>query len=268
MIFPAHEGSRDASHDEKCDSVGLSMGEPDSESSQARRHDQRVAAPKLRVCIVKAALFGAREIALCDLLDLSRGGLCVASQGFSARIGQKLDLELYHGDLKFNTRGVVMRSTHADPGAVYGIAFIFAPPELDRLIEAFLADRSQVPIDPSIECAGAEKRQSGNRLATPDAQVYVKRIGSSSPFERCEVDNISQGGLGFYCAKRIASKAPFKVAVQISDSPKAGVISGTVHYMSRTQDQYYYGMEFELISTELARMLDGFCRFDAHSMAV
>ena len=44
--------------------------------------------------------------------------------------------------------------------------------------------------------------------------------------------------------------------MQISDSPKAGVITGTVHYMGKRLDQYYYGMEFELVSPELVRLLD------------
>lgn len=223
---------------------------------ETQRQGRRVVSPGLKVSVVKKALFGAREIAFCDLLDLGRGGLCLASPWLNARLDQKLDLELYHAYQTFHARGIVTRVTPPDPDALYGIAFIFAPPELDSLIEVFLHARSPTLTNHAADAAPMEKREAGKRLAPPDAQIYVKRTGSSDPFVRCEVDNVSQGGLGFYCANRIATKAPFKVAVQISDSPKAGVITGTVHYMGKKLDQYYYGMEFELVTTELVRLLD------------
>lgn len=223
---------------------------------ETKRQGRRVVSPGLKVSVVKKTLFGAREIAFCDLVDLGRGGVCLASPWLNARLDQKLDLELYHAHQTFHARGIVTRVTPPYRDALYGVAFIFAPPELDSLIEVFLHARAPALTNHAADAAALEKRQAGKRLVAPDAQIYVKRTGSSDPFVRCEVDNVSQGGLGFFCANRIATKAPFKVAVQISDSPKAGVITGTVHYMGRKADQYYYGMEFELVSTELVRLLD------------
>ena len=223
---------------------------------ETKRQGRRVVSPELKVAVVKKSLFGAREIAFCDLLDLGRGGVCLASSWLNARLDQKLDLELYHAHQTFHARGIVTRVALPDPNAVYGVAFVYAPPELDRLIDVFLHARTPTLSIHVADSAPMEKRQAGKRLAAPDAQIYVKRTGSSDPFVRCEVDNVSQGGLGFYCAKRIATKAPFKIAVQISDSPEAGVITGTVHYMGKKLDQYYYGMEFELVSMELVRSLE------------
>ncbi len=262
MTFTEHAGSSSTGRQEPLGDGGLYTADLGPEPGDARRHDQRVDAPKLRVCVVKASLFGAREIAFCDLLDLSRGGLCLASPLLSARIGQKLNLELYHDHQTFHTRGVVTRATAPDPDVQYGVAFIFAPPELDRLIDLFLQERAPTQGDQTVNGEPAEKRQTGDRLATTDAQIYAKRIGSPEPFARCEVDNISTGGLGFYCPSRLATKAPFRVSVQISDSPKAGIITGTVHYMGKRLDQYYYGMEFELVSPELVRLLDRLDRSD------
>jgi hypothetical protein len=223
---------------------------------ETKRLGRRVVSPGLKVSVVKKTLFGAREIAFVDLLDLGRGGICLASSWLKARLDQKLDLELYHAHQTLRARGIVTRVTPPDPHALYGVAFIFAPPELDRLIEVFLQARAPAFTDHAATAAPREKRQAGKRLAASDAQIYVKRTGSADPFVRCEVDNVSHGGLGFYCATRLATKAPFKVAVQISDSPKAGVITGTVHYMAKQSSQYYYGLEFELVSTELVRLLD------------
>ncbi|MDP2367679.1 PilZ domain-containing protein [Rhodoferax sp.] len=236
-------------------------------AAPSKRHAQRVAAPRLQVSVVKKTLFGAREIAFCDLLDLSRGGVCLASPWLVAKLDQKVDMEFYHAHQTFHARGGVIRVASPDPDPLYGITFIFAPPELDRLIDLFLLERPTTQVNESVNGAPAEKRQSGNRLATADAQIHVKRTGSSGPFVHCEVDNISPGGLGFYCPSRLATKAPFGVSVQISDSAKAGVITGTVHYMGKRLDQYYYGMEFELVSPELARLLDRLDLSDQQSVA-
>lgn len=255
MTFAAQKGTGDTQVAKPQGAASLDMAAPEPATALTRRHDQRVVSPTVKIAVVKKALFGAREIAFCDLLDLSRGGVSMASQWLDAKLGQKLDMELYHEDQTFHTRGVVSHMTTPDPDVVYGVTFIFAPPELDRLIEAFLLERTAGPNQP-VSVSPAEKRLSGNRSTAPDAQIYVKRAGSSEPFVRCEVDNVSKGGLGFYCPSRIAAKAPFKVLVQISDSPTTGVITGTVHYMGHKLNQYYYGMEFELVSAELVHLLD------------
>lgn len=256
MTFATPPGPSGAIAVDRDGADGQSARDTSPAAVDSKRHAQRIAAPRLKVSVVKKTLFGAREIAFCDLLDLSRGGVCLASPWLKAKLDQKLDMEFYHAHQTFHARGVVTRATALDPDAQYGVAFIFAPPELDRLIDLFLQERALTQGDQSVTWERAEKRQTGNRLAATDAQIYAKRIGSTDPFMRCEVDNISPGGLGFYCPSRLATKAPFRVSVQISDSPKAGVITGTVHYMGKRLDQYYYGMEFELVSPELVRLLN------------
>lgn len=221
----------------------------------ARRNGPRVSPPKLRISVVHKNLIGPDEHVFCELVDLSHSGIAIESQWLDAKVGEKLNLQIFDGARRYSSRGVITRVALPDNLKQFGIAFIYAPPELDRLIDIFVKDGTHGDTAGPSATTGTEKRQTGSRIATQDAQIYVKKTGSTEPYILCQVDNISQGGMGFYCPTKIDRKAPFDVSVQVSSSPKNTVITGRVHYMGMKSDGYYYGMEFELVSIEFARLL-------------
>ena len=219
------------------------------------RHEPRVLSPALKIAVVRKKLLAPNQYEFCDLIDFSYSGLCLASQWLEAKLGQKLDLEFYHGFNKFSSRGVVTRITAHQNFDHFGIAFIYAPRELDLLITSFIQTQSQdQAARPAVSEIG-KKRLMGNRVTLPDAQIYVKKSDSASPFLLCQVDNVSKGGMGFYCSSKLHRIAPFPISVQISAHPDIAVITGIVHHMSKKRDSYYYGMEFELVSMELVQLL-------------
>lgn len=201
-------------------------------------------------------LIGQPEYETCDLLNISYGGLGFASPWLNAAVDQKLLLELYHGPDVFPARGIVTYVNSNEKRDLYGAAFVYAPPELDRLIDQIKRD---LPQNDNFESAGEvalKKRHFGPRLATKDLQVQVKKLDSSGPFISCEVDNINKGGMGFYASVRIHSSLPFEISIQISEPPHPTVISGKVHYMCEKPGGYYYGVEFQMITLELALLLN------------
>ena len=213
------------------------------DANTARRSGPRVLPPRLRISVVHKKLIGADEHVFCELVDLGHGGIAIASPWLDAKVDEKLNFQIFDCGRRFSSRGIVTRISLQDNLKQFGISFIYAPPELDQLIAIFVKEGSPGNVARPTETTGTEKRQTGSRIATQDAQIYVKRVGSTEPFILCQVDNISQGGMGFYCPTKIAMKAPFDVSVQISSSPKNTVITGRVHYMGKKSNNYYYGME-------------------------
>ena len=153
------------------------------------------------------------------------------------------------------SRGVVTRITAHQNFDHFGIAFIYAPRELDLLITSFIQAQSEERAAGPANNEIGKKRLMGNRVTLADAQIYVKKSDSSSPFLLCQVDNISKGGMGFYCSSKLHRMAPFPISIQISAHSDTAVITGIVHHMSKKKDAYYYGMEFELVSMELVQLL-------------
>lgn len=233
------------------------MNSVEEHPDPTRRVDARVRAPRLMIAVVFKSLFGPSELVFCDLTDLGHGGVGIASSALVVRLGQRFDLQLYHGDQVFHARGIVTRRSMLDKPYRYGIAFIFAPPELDTLIDLFVAEREDDRAKQPIAIQRTEKRKTGVRFATADAQIYVRPIDSSDAYLRCEVDNVSKGGMGFLCPTPIKRTVPFKISVLISDSPDSPLITGVVHYAGKKLDRHYYGLEYELISMELIRGLEG-----------
>lgn len=227
-------------------------------SSQARaiqRHGPRVAPPALKIAVVRRNLMTPNEHEFCELLDVSRSGIGISSQWLDARIGQKLDLEFFHGRNIFAARGIITRVTAFEKFDQYGIAFIYAPPELDFLIDLFIREHPPAQGELPVTTGPLKMPQRASRHALIDAQIYAKKLSSSMPPTVCQVDNISQGGMGFYCPVQLDRQAPFTVSVQISEPPDAMLITGTVHYMSKKGDTFYYGMEYELVPMEFVRLL-------------
>ena len=109
MTFATPPGPSGAIAADRDGADGHSALETSPATVDSKRHAQRIAAPRLKVSVVKKTLFGAREIAFCDLLDLSRGGVCLASPWLKAKLDQKLDMEFYHAHQTFHARGVVTR---------------------------------------------------------------------------------------------------------------------------------------------------------------
>lgn len=222
----------------------------------ARRLAQRVSSPRLTIAVAIKNFFGPVGLVFCELTDLGRGGVGMTSPTLQAKLGQRFDLQLFHGDRVFHARGSVTHRSMLDKPHQYGIAFIFAPPELDTLIDLFVAERRANPMRHGMTMPHIEKRKAGGRFVTPDAQVYVRPTDSADAYLRCEVDNVSKGGMGFYCPTPIARTVPFKVFILISNSPDSALITGVVHYEGKKQDRHYYGLEYELVSMELVRSLE------------
>ncbi len=222
----------------------------------ARRLDPRVRSPKLTIAVVIKNFFGPMELVFCELTNLGRGGVGIASPALDAKLGQRFDLQLYHGDEVFQARGIVTHRSMLDKPNQYGVAFIFAPAELDTLIDLFVAERGDDRVPQPVSIERTEKRKAGSRFASPDAQICVRPIDSSDAYLRCEVDNVSKGGMGFYCPTQFERSVPFRVSILISDSPDSPLITGVVHYASKKLDRHYYGLEYELVSMELVRSLE------------
>lgn len=220
------------------------------------RHDARVFTPKLKVAVVRKHFVGQPEYENCDLINISHGGLGFASPWLNAKVDQKLLLEIYFGPDVFATRGIVTYVNLNENHDLYGAAFLYAPPELDRLIDSIKRDLSENGHIENPVGAALKKRHFGKRLSTRDLQVQVKKLDSSGPFIQCEVDNINKGGMGFYAIESIDASLPFDISIQISKPPQPTVISGKVHYMCKKPGGYYYGVEFKMITLELALLLD------------
>lgn len=227
-----------------------------SELDPSLQHEPRIFSTKLKVAVVRKHVLGGNEYEYCDLIDISHGGIGIRSPWLDGKIGQKLCLELYYEHDVFATRGVVTSVLSHPKDDQYGIAFIFAPAELDRLIEIFKRDHSSAnPAQPPPQ-ATIQHRFFSNRVTTLDIQVLIKLKDSSAPFTLCQVDNISKGGVGVYAPVSIHTSIPFEVSIQISNTPIPTVITGKVHYMSGKPKGLYYGIEFEMITLELASLLD------------
>jgi hypothetical protein len=227
-------------------------------STQARtiqRQGPRVVPPSLKIAVVRRNLIAPNEHEFCELLDVSHSGIGISSQWLDGKIGQKLDLEFFHDRKTFTARGIITRVTAFEKFDQYGVAFIYAPPDLDFLIDLFIREHPPAQGELPVTTEPLKKPQRASRHALLDAQIYVKKLASSAPATVCQVDNISQGGMGFYCPVQIDRQAPFTVSVQISEPPGAMLITGTVHYLSKKGDAYYYGMEYELVPMEFVRLL-------------
>ena len=226
------------------------------EGRTAKRRQPGAVASKFKVAVVRKKLIRPHGYEFCELIDISHGGIGIASQWLDAKVGQKLYLELHYGRKKYSARGIVTRIATQDKIEHYGVAFIYAPPELDLLIKLFVEEHPAAPPTPTAHLENKKKRPRGTRIAIQDAQVYAKKSAATDPFFLCQVDNISKNGMGFYCPSKIDKTVPFPISLRISMPPDATEITGTVHHVSKKSDTYYYGMEFELVSMEFVRLLD------------
>jgi hypothetical protein len=227
-----------------------------AEPRTSQRGDLNHESSNLRIAVVNKKLLGASEYELCTLTDISHGGLGMASKWLDAKMGQKLHLELQHGHKKYTARGIVARITTRESVDHFGIAFIYAPPELDQLIALFLQEQTLAGTTAPAPSQEGNKRHGARRIAVQDTQVYARKTDSTDPFLLCQVDNISKGGMGFYCASKIDRVVPFPISMRISLPPDATEIVGTVHYVSKKHDGYYYGMEYDQVSKEFFQLLD------------
>lgn len=227
-----------------------------SELDPSQQHEPRIFSTKLKVAVVRKHVLGGNEYEYCDLTDISHGGIGLRSPWLNGKVGQKLILELYYEHDVFATRGVITSVLPLLKDDQYGIAFIYAPAELDRLIEIFKNDHASTKPTQSDSKVTVDHRFFNNRVSTLDVQVLIKFKDSCAPFTLCQVDNISKGGIGVYAPVNIHSRIPFEVSIQISNTPKPTVITGKVHHMSEKIKGFYYGIEFETITLELASLLD------------
>jgi len=226
-----------------------------SDARSSKRLEESAVSQTFKIAVVRKNLVGPKEYEFCELVDISHGGIGIASQWLSAKMGQKLHLELHHGRKKYAARGIVTRITTHGKFDHYGIAFIYAPPELDGLIQFFIQDNPLARANRSNDDADAQKRYGGTRVAIPDAQVYAKTYEGEDAFLLCQVDNISKSGMGFYCESKLYKAVPFPISVRISLSPEALEITGTVHHVSKKSATYYYGMEYDRVPKEYFHLL-------------
>ena len=233
------------------------MNTAEPQAGTARRLAPRVRSPKLMIAVVIKNFFSPMDLVFCELTNLGRGGVGLASPALKAKLGQRLDPQLYHGGQTFHARGIVTHRAMFDKPYQYGIAFIFAPPELDTLIALFVSERKSTMVHHGMVIRRTEKRNTGSRFATPDAQISVRPTDCSDNYLRCDVDYVSKGGGGLYCPTQIERTVPFTVPFLISDSPDSASITGVVHYVGAKLDRHCYGLGYELVSTELVRSLEG-----------
>lgn len=222
-------------------------------SRQILRSQPRACIPGFKVAIARTPFLLPKTKEYCELVDVSWGGICIESDWLKASVGQKLNLELYYDETVFPVRGFVARRTARDKSRQYGITFIYAPHQLERLIEIFMAKNPQYASDHPAGVDNVQTRQK--RIPFRDAQVYVKANGEET-FVVCEVDNISQGGMGFVSPVKFDLQTPFGVSVQISESPDVVVVSGEVRCMGKKADKYYYGMEYDQVPEKYIRLLE------------
>lgn len=232
------------------------MTSSQAEARTSQRGELTAAPSNFRIAVVSKKLLGASEYEFCKLTDISHGGLGMASKWLNAKLGQKLHLELHYGYKKYAARGIVSRITSKPSVDHFGIAFIYAPPELDTLINLFVQENAADATAASTTEQGHDKRHWARHMGVQDTQVYARKNDSADPFVLCQVDNISKGGMGFYCDSRIDKKVPFPISMRISMPPDATEIVGTVHYVSKKHGSYYYGMEYDQISKEFFQLLE------------
>jgi hypothetical protein len=170
---------------------------PLSKARTIPRQGPRVVPPALKIAVLRRKLIAPNEHEFCELLDVSQNGIGISSQWLNAKVGQKLDLQFFHDRKTFTARGIITRVTARDKFDQYGIAFIYAPPDLDFLIDLFIRAHPPAQGELPVTTEPLTKLQRANRLALFDAQIYVKKQASSAPMTVCQVDNISQGGHGF-----------------------------------------------------------------------
>ncbi len=233
------------------------MPDQKSEARVTQRCESYTSLSKLKIAVVRKKLLNPSSPEYCDLLNISQGGIGITSQWLDAKIGQKFDLELHYGHKKYVARGLVVRISTQGEFDYYGIAFIYAPPELDLLIQLFVHPQPTVPMmaPSNLESEKEHRWDKRMRIDLQDAQVYVKKSEGVGPFLLCQVDNISKSGIGFYCDRKLDKAVPFAITVRLSMPPEAIEISGTVHYISKKLNTYYYGMEYEPVSKKLLQLL-------------
>jgi len=107
---------------------------------RVQRLEPRIPSPGLTLAIVHRKFIWLKDYEYCDLLDINHGGLRLAASWLQAGAGQKLNLELYFEREIFPTRGVVTHASVEGKRHHYGVAFIYAPNELDRLVDIFLRE--------------------------------------------------------------------------------------------------------------------------------
>ncbi len=226
-----------------------------SEIRASKRVAKAAVSPTFKIAVVRKKLMGASEYEFCELLDIGHGGIGIASQWLTAHMGQKLHLELHHGHKKYTARGLVTHITTHATGDHYGIAFIYAPPELDLLIKLFAQEKPAPTAPATFIPKGVQQRHGGTRVAIPDAQVYAKASQGEGDYLLCQVDNISQSGMGFFADTKLDKAVPFAISVRITMAPDALEITGTVHHVSKKANAYYHGMEYEQLPKEFFQLL-------------
>jgi hypothetical protein len=231
------------------------MMDKKSDTRASQRHKSAAVPPTFKIAVVRKKLVSANEHEFCDLLDIGHGGIGIASQWLTAKIGQKLHLELHHGRKKYAARGLVTRVSTHGKFEHYGIAFIYAPPELDLLIKLFGQEPSPPAAATVFKPKEVQQRYGGTRVAIPDAQVYAKTATGEDSYLLCQVDNISHSGMGFYADSKLDKAVPFAISVRISMAPDAMEITGTVHHVRKKANAYYYGMEYEQLPKEFFQLL-------------
>lgn len=231
------------------------MMDKKTETRASKRLEKAAVSDTFKIAVVRKKLVSANEHEFCDLLDISQGGMGIASQWLTAKIGQKLHLELHHGRKKYAARGLVTRVTTHGKFEHYGITFIYAPPELDVLIKLFSQEIAPPTAPAAFTPKAVQQRYGGTRVVIPDAQVYAKTAQGEDAYLLCQVDNISQSGMGFYADSKLDKAVPFSISVRISMAPDALEITGTVHHVSKKANAYYYGMEYEQLPKEFFQLL-------------
>lgn len=142
------------------------------------RQSDRVFSPKLEAAVVRKKMFWQREYFPCQLIDISHGGVCFACKKDIGRIGNKIEMDICHGKEMFHVRGFIAYKSDSK----YGLSFIYAPAQLDRLINIFLGDYLQREAHSVFPEAEIPKPHRENRFVLSGTEIYVKQYASQAPF--------------------------------------------------------------------------------------
>lgn len=223
--------------------------------SEPHRYQPRVASTGLEAAVVHRRFLWITDYEYCNLIDISLGGIGIASKLMDLRVGKKLELEIYHQLETFEIRCVVLHKSFRQGKHHYGLAFVDAPPDLDRLIAMFLKSRQEKSGDRKMD-GKLSKRQVGSHRIKIDAQIYIRNPATENASVLCKVENVSRGGLAFSCNHRLSDHTPFEIEARISDDARAVPLAGRVVHMQKRSDRYHYGTVLRHMPEEMIKLIE------------
>jgi len=234
------------------------------DSQHELRNEQRISTSKLGVAIQHSNLVLFNQLHHSQLIDICHGGVSLANKVLKLKIGKKINLFFYYNNETYSVKGLVVRCNEKQGTYIYGIMFVDAPIELDKIIDNFLQNDQEYSHN-NIAARNSHQRKAGDRIPLRDSQIFVKRMEHPDDIQdglqtiemiEANVVNISKGGIAFVCEQLLSKSTPFHVQLRISNLDSSMQITGLVHHIEKRADNYFYGVEFKMVPMEFVRLLD------------